>query len=288
MLTRPALESLLSARKITTSLEPLFAKDEIDSYQFPATRATCLPLWTILWNLRRETGFSPVLLGDGRSYETTKRFFGEDFAERRAPAALLEEAKRIDGKEWFRMQKDPVHLLEKCRTEISQLSLLQGADTYLEYLREREASLEDHIRNNVIQEPPPIEWSAEGVEPRSSFDVVRRSPYLPQDKRIYVGLIPTINSWEIPAYIPFGGWNACPPPEVHIAVQRYWNQVYGSELVVQTFDTLELKVSHPPTTREQAWALAIEQNEYAEFEQFTLPPLAASLLNASVWYFWWD
>jgi Domain of unknown function (DUF4253) len=59
-----------------------------------------------------------------------------------------------------------------------------------------------------------------------------------------------------------------------------------------THDTIELGVAHPPTNREHAIALAYEQFAYCsdivDHGGGTLDALAATLLNGSVWFFWWD
>ena len=49
---------------------------------------------------------------------------------------------------------------------------------------------------------------------------------------------------------------------------------------------------HPPTTRSAAYQLAWEQYIYCSDIVIqgtqTLSNLAASLLNAPIWFFWWD
>jgi hypothetical protein len=56
--------------------------------------------------------------------------------------------------------------------------------------------------------------------------------------------------------------------------------------------TLELRVPRPPATREAAVALAIQQYAYCydivDQGAGSIDALAASLMNGSVWFFWWD
>jgi len=47
------------------------------------------------------------------------------------------------------------------------------------------------------------------------------------DERVHILLLPTSSSWEVPAYLRFGGWNACPLPEVHVATLRSWHERFG-------------------------------------------------------------
>ena len=113
----------------------------------------------------------------------------------------------------------------------------------------------------------------------------------PLDK-VYVALIPTDDWTTIPAYMRFGDWNDCPPPEYHVAAMRYWRDRYGIELVGMQFDTLNLTVTRPPAGRDNAMALAREHYVYCSdiIEQGTetFSRLAADLMAADWWYFWWD
>jgi len=115
-----------------------------------------------------------------------------------------------------------------------------------------------------------------------------REPY-PQ---IVIGLVPTTTSWQLPAYLRFGDYNACPNPAEHASVLKRWEEQYGAEVVSMTHDTIELRVAHPPTTRERAIALAYEQFAYCpdvvDQGVGSVEVLAATLLNGGIWFFWWD
>src|SRR5262249_30768782 len=98
--------------------------------------------------------------------------------------------------------------------------------------------------------------------------------------------------WEIPAYLKFGAWNACPPPEDHVAVMKYWHGLYGAEVVSIASNTVEMFVARAPRSRKKALELAREQYLYCYDIVIqgteTIDNLAATLLNGKVWYFWWD
>jgi len=104
--------------------------------------------------------------------------------------------------------------------------------------------------------------------------------------------VPTPRGWEAPAFLNFGGWNACPQPAEHCAVLAYWKGRYGAEVASMTRDVIELEVARPPASRDEAMALALEQFDYCEdiVDQGvgTISNLAADLLAGSPWYFWWD
>jgi hypothetical protein len=144
------------------------------------------------------------------------------------------------------------------------------------------------------QEPKLGEWpkdedSAGDASPGLSVVADYKGNFLP---KTYIALLPT-NDWTtIPAYLHFGGWNACPTAEYHVAAMRRWRDQYGAELVGLASDTLNLTVQHRPKTREEALALAREQyaycNDIIDQGTQTYSVLAAALIASDWWFFWWD
>ncbi|MFN4096922.1 MAG: DUF4253 domain-containing protein, partial [Sphingomonas sp.] len=110
--------------------------------------------------------------------------------------------------------------------------------------------------------------------------------------RVHILVLPTRDSAEVPAYLRWGGWNACPMPEIHVAVLRDWNRRYGVELVGIDGDTINLRATRRPASRDEALALAREQFFYCPDIVYqgtdTLAPLAAGLMASDWWFFWWD
>ncbi|HEY9841035.1 MAG: DUF4253 domain-containing protein [Candidatus Sericytochromatia bacterium] len=135
-------------------------------------------------------------------------------------------------------------------------------------------------------------FAPEAMQPNHQFSVhlnlLTRKPY----KEVGMAFVPVAAGWEVPAFFFIGGWNACPGPEVHVRLLQEWEQSHGAELVGYTGDVLELKVQRPPQTLEQAQQLARVQYAYCpdivEQGVQTLENLARTLVNSSVWYFWWD
>jgi len=109
---------------------------------------------------------------------------------------------------------------------------------------------------------------------------------------VHIAMIPAAEAWMVPCYLRIGGWNECPSAEEHAAIFRYWGEKYGARVVCITSDVIEMTVARPPTTTEDALALAKEQFLYCAdiVHQGTesIEVLAATLLNAPVWFFWWD
>lgn len=107
-----------------------------------------------------------------------------------------------------------------------------------------------------------------------------------------LGLVPTPDSWAIPAHIQFGGWGECPLPAEWCALLRAWQRDHGAEIIGLTGASLELAVARPPSDRAGALDLA-RQHACACPEIFSvqfphLEALAAALLARPRWRFRWD
>lgn len=111
-------------------------------------------------------------------------------------------------------------------------------------------------------------------------------------KHVNVALFPVSHSYEVLGYLRYGNWNACPPAEYHIAALRSWSERYGAEIVGIANDTLNIRVTRKPETREEAIELAREHyiycNDVIDQGVGTLSNLAAQLMQHEWWYFWWD
>jgi hypothetical protein len=109
---------------------------------------------------------------------------------------------------------------------------------------------------------------------------------------VWLLLIPSKASANIPAFLKWGDWNECPQAHVHVAMLRKWQREYGAELVGITDDVLNIRVARRPTSKKEAIVLAEEMFHYAPdvVVQGTesISALAASLMRSDYWYFWWD
>lgn len=110
--------------------------------------------------------------------------------------------------------------------------------------------------------------------------------------KVYIGLANIELPWQLPAIVKYGGWNACPLPDVHCAIHKIWFEQFGAEIIGMSGDTVECTVKSPPTTREAAIELAWQQYWYCgdivDQGCETISYLAAWLINSPYWYFWWD
>lgn len=103
--------------------------------------------------------------------------------------------------------------------------------------------------------------------------------------------IPAENPWEVFAWLPFGGWNECPPNEEIMWIAKYWYEKHGAIPAVMTRDILEFSAA-PVRNEKAAVDLALEQlafcSDIVTQGVGTVGRLAGALMQSSTWYFWWD
>jgi len=111
-------------------------------------------------------------------------------------------------------------------------------------------------------------------------------------EKVHILVLPTKNGWEVPAYLRWGDWNACPPPEYHVAALHDWHNRFGADLVGINGDTMNVKVQNGPKDREKALALARDMYGYSpdivDQGVGSIAALAAELMASPWWYLWWD
>ncbi len=240
---------------------------------------------------------SPVILGDDRSVATIMGHFHPSWPNKRTVAEILTAADGIEH---------PKDLISNRQQE--QVRAREYLDKLLE--REPNARLPQMIvtdangnrriltREEVLAtmkqepKPPPIgEWPTDvplSTGPSVAVDITTDKPL----DKVHIALIPTDDWTTIPAHLQWGGWNACPHPEFHVAALRSWRNRFGAELVGLGRDRMDLRVTRRPQTREAALELAREQYVYCSdiVDQGPggLSALAADLIADPWWFFWWD
>lgn len=110
--------------------------------------------------------------------------------------------------------------------------------------------------------------------------------------RVFLLFLPVTVAWQVPAFLRLGGWNKCPQTETHIAVAKSWCQRYGAEIISASNNIIEMRVNNPPKTRDDSLNVAREQfiycNDLIHLKFKTLSALAATLIDAPYWSFWWS
>lgn len=112
-----------------------------------------------------------------------------------------------------------------------------------------------------------------------------------KSSEVILAKIPTNKPWEVFAWLPFGGWNECPDAAVMLSVGKYWYEKFHAIPAVITHDVLEF-AARPVSDKSAAVGLALEQYAFCPdiIDQGCqeVGILADTLMNSSVWFFWWD
>jgi len=230
------------------SLTPLMPSTEMSVYRLSVDGAAAMTSWRTLRASVDDTGYWPILLGGDEDLEEYAD--GSSRGRDETPESLIQAGLRINAEAWMR----------------------------------------EHLAAHG-HEPERGPWP-DGVEPADSFTI----PYDMQTweplPTVHVALLPTRQGWQVPAFLRYGGWNECPSPEEHVCMMKHWAETYGAEPLGMARDRVEMAVAHPPRERAAALTLAVEQYAYCsdivDQGTETLDALAASLLGATAWFFWWD
>ena len=221
---------------------------------------------------------------------TTLRLAGKDaLAELHARRAAFRRTGEypflIGGEEELERVEETASLNEQTFDDIVAASMRVNVD---DWLRQRRADAGEH--------PFPCdalsgEWPGGIVEKGSislHLDVLTREV----KEEVLLGLVKISDPWQLPAVLKYGAWNECPEAEVHCALHRRWQSVFGAEIVGMSGDVVECIVRNPPRDREAAKRLAWEQYWYCADIVVqgcgSVTNLAAILLDSDYWYFWWD
>ncbi|MEO1207265.1 MAG: DUF4253 domain-containing protein [Pseudomonadota bacterium] len=209
-----------------------------------------------------------------------------------------EEATRL-----FEVFNDPGHELPS-PSDVIQKATSRSAATlsavYKEQIRESVAAFYrrlgkpnpyDEASRETDPGPPRGTWP-EHIQPHEQLVSLLDHRTKDFKKEVLIGLLPTSKRWAIAAYLGFGNWNSCPPPEVHVAHAREWFESYGAKPVLNSADTIEFFVERPIEDRNTALEMALVHHEYCSdiVDQGvgTIDALAAHIYGAQYWYFWWD
>jgi uncharacterized protein DUF4253 len=267
---------------------------------FPYQRIeTAGELALVTWQQLRSAGRdSPVVLGADRDVALLMGMLDPADPTRRSAPEVLAAANGMPHPEGLaaRLAEEDARARERMVEEFAglareALSKMFVPDATTGKLRQL---TNEEVRAMMLAEPqsPPVgEWPGT-VEPSPALSVATETLTRTPPAKVHIAVIPTDDWTTIPAHLNWGGWNACPHPEYHVAALRSWRDRFGAELVGLSFDTMNLRVARRPATREAALELAREQylycNDIVDQGTGTLSRLAACLTADDWWYFWWD
>ena len=250
----------------------------------------------------RSANTYPLIVGSGdrldRLIESTEPLPGEP---RETVDTIIQKADRLthprdlsrlraeDSKETC---KETMEILNDPNAKLPKMTEMEG-DGRIRELPERE------VRNRIMlmgcgssQIEAPEAWPEETIAPETVQTLL---PILFTPDFIDKGSIlevPTDDWTTVPAHLFWGGWNANPDPEYHIAAWRSWRDRYGAYLIGLTSDALIFSVDRRPGDRSEAFMLAKELYEYCpdivDQGMGTITNLAALLMVSNAWFFWWD
>jgi hypothetical protein len=274
------LKKLIQAEDLDAStLELLYEHGDERAYRLMVTERASRA-WAVMADLAERSGYWPVILGGPEEMGRV----AEQVADKTwgTTAELIEKSLAVSGEQ---VLADAFEQFLSDRREDLDYAREQGDD-------KRAAALEAALASD-----DPFRCMPRGKWPRRVSP--RRRYFTPHDHNttehlpeVFIALVPTKISWQVPIYLNFGGFNECPSPDDIASVLRYWEESYGAQLACLTHDVLEMNVFQPPETREAAMALAREQylidRDIVEQGTQTIEGLAAELIHSEHWFFWWD
>ena len=198
---------------------------------------------------------------------------------------IMNSDKDYENSDNYSFNKEQVN---KYRESVLNKPLFSGVEVLNSFLADRKLEAEDgelEWENDII-------GAVEGGEPSVSFmsywDFATDNTY-----PLILAEIPVKNSWEIFAWLPFGGWNECPDTLELMSVAKYWYEKHGAVPAVMSHDVLEFDLS-VPVKLALAKDLAVEQYAWCPDlvnqggEEDSVGKLADTLRQSTKWYFWWD
>ena len=210
----------------------------------------------------KREGFTPVFINDNEDVIEIMKF------NAKASSAKTEEELRTT--------------MENYRNKLLSSDVADGR-----------AYLEDQLENDIKKYPH--KWNsfmngqaAERNEEDDEKEVYDCLSLNNSFDNIVMVKVPVTEPWKIWAYIPYGNWNACPTPEEHMAVSKYWYETYGAIPVAISFACVDYLLPRPVDDPKKT---AIEMYAYCgDLEQGydNFASIGESIKDRRTWNFWWD
>lgn len=249
------LEGILDKHGIDTeSFGPFSALMEPPIYQVQVNADDVFDIWLRLRMLVPETRFWPVILGpEDDASEWYDEYDGEELEDSSVVTNAIAEAGQEGINAWITRR-------------VASRGLLRAA--------------------------PHGSWS-NSVGWNRTFSTFSRLADGHPGAFVIIALVPTPNSWEVPAFLRYcGAANEEISPADHVRMLHYWHVQHGVELVVLWNDFMELSVPRPVLDRDAALGVAWEYFVYCPDAVYqgleSIEALASSIIGSTVWSLWWD
>lgn len=182
--------------------------------------------------------------------------------------------------------------LKAFQQEMAALPVGDGKALLHRFVEEGRKELGEHLTPEQIMERTAALLGDDISEGQEITEFLSLTDYRGKQTRPAVlAEVPVKDPWEVFAWLPFGGWNECPPPEEQRAAAKYWFEQYGAAPAVMAMDILEYALP-APVPRERAMEAALEQyffcSDIVDQGVGTVGTLADVLAKSKYWYFWWD
>jgi hypothetical protein len=223
------------------------------------------PMWSALSALHGETGLVPVLVPVGR---------GDDLEASCCDPAEVADVDRADAAAMLG------HLWID--------SLPESWQTGPEWDEENEHA--DEMTAPFSRQYPGLAPAVTQSLAAGPLEAVLRS--FPASR---VALVPAARPADVLPVLNWcpGNWNCAfpaPSPVGFAAVLRSWEERFGARLLALTHDEAYLLVERPPHDLDAALPVAAEHFVFCDEPAGRQPVLttAEEIVNAPLWYFWWD
>jgi hypothetical protein len=265
MMTLKLEETIKSAGIDTRGLTKLdWPKTIPGFYSLQVEGTKAVAIWERLRAITEHTGFWPLIAGEEEhltalrdNYEMEIGADVEAGSNGSSTCALIESGEALDLEQWFKSRVAEDNRYEECELGTWPNDLADSNSDRLALTHRYDY--------------------AAGID----------KPFA----RVQLLFLPLTVPWQVPATLRLGGWNQCPQTETHIAIARSWARRYGAEIISASNNILEMRVNSPPKTKDDSMKIAREQFFYCgdlvhrKFK--TLSALAANLMYAPYWSFWW-
>jgi hypothetical protein len=257
----------------TTSLDVLIEYAETSIYYLMVSGHEAVATWHQLRQLISETAHWPVILGN--SLDVSSLLAYAIVPEREVLQAVLQLSAVIDPAEWFAQQEG--------------LSAYPDSDWFDQVVIYERQQLKAHNQLLGYGEDENDPLREIDLYP-SSTSYYFRTRFDREPGRVRIGLIPTMESWQVPAFLGYSVGGPKLNPALHTSILRRWKTQYGAEVVTIADRLLQLYATRPPQSLSAAVPLAWEHGVYCPglIDEEPLLYRTAAVLREPLWSFGWD